>query len=442
MRRLALSGCLTVSLIAIHGDALARRVTVEDAEQMAVASNPRLHASTVRVEAADSLADSQRGKLLPSIHLYDEAQYWDSPFGFPTSLFGAFGFKIPAGVMLPNARDQSTNTFTASLDQPLLGLVRSSQELAAKRLDAEAAEAGHRAGEAMLREGIRTGYLRYFEARSLEDIARSSQKELGEQIAVVEAKVKAGVLTNADVLRVKVAVANARQQQIQAHAQGEIARAQLLSAIGLDPGDADIELVEPANLLAAAHTTVARYEDARASAVARRPEMMQLRLAAESADRTHRAKKLALLPDVDLEAGWIHISGQFFAPSDAEYIGVRASWAVWEWGATWYQARAAERMAEAAALDIEDRRHAISTEVATDLAQSEAAHAVVETAEQTIASAEEAYRVMDALVKAGSATTTDLLDAQAALTQTRLNLTRAQYEQAVARVALARAIGE
>jgi outer membrane protein TolC len=48
---------------------------------------------------------------------------------------------------------------------------------------------------------------------------------------------------------------------------------------------------------------------------------------------------------------------------------------------------------------------------------------------------------MDALVRAGTATTTDLLDAQAALTQARLNLARARYEEAIARIALARAVG-
>ena len=63
-------------------------------------------------------------------------------------------------------------------------------------------------------------------------------------------------------------------------------------------------------------------------------------------------------------------------------------------------------------------------------------------AQQSIKSAEEAYRVTQALVKAGSATTTDLLDSQAALTQSRLSLTRAQYQQAIAHVQLMHTLGE
>jgi outer membrane protein TolC len=70
-----------------------------------------------------------------------------------------------------------------------------------------------------------------------------------------------------------------------------------------------------------------------------------------------------------------------------------------------------------------------------------AATNAVEVAQAAIQSAEEAYRVTDALVKAGSATTTDLLDAQSALTTSRLNLVRARYDLAIARVSLNRAVG-
>jgi outer membrane protein TolC len=62
-------------------------------------------------------------------------------------------------------------------------------------------------------------------------------------------------------------------------------------------------------------------------------------------------------------------------------------------------------------------------------------------ASDTIAQAEEAFRVTQATVRAGAATTTDLLDAQAALTQARLNLVRSKYEELRARSALFRALG-
>jgi outer membrane protein TolC len=65
----------------------------------------------------------------------------------------------------------------------------------------------------------------------------------------------------------------------------------------------------------------------------------------------------------------------------------------------------------------------------------------ISVAEQAIDSAQEAFRVTDAQLQAGTATATDLLEAQPALTQARLNHLRAQCELAIARASLRRSLG-
>ena len=77
--------------------------------------------------------------------------------------------------------------------------------------------------------------------------------------------------------------------------------------------------------------------------------------------------------------------------------------------------------------------------MSSKVSQLEAQFVAVQVAETAITSAEEAYRVTSAQVSAGTATTTDLLDAQSALTTARANLARAQYDRAIARVSLDRA---
>jgi outer membrane protein len=137
----------------------------------------------------------------------------------------------------------------------------------------------------------------------------------------------------------------------------------------------------------------------------------------------------------------VHTDGTQLSPANAAYVGVKAQWAVWEWGASYYRRKAAVAEAAAATYAATDQQRRIEAEIASDLAQATAAMAAVTVAEQTIESAEEAYRVTKASLQAGTATTTDLLDAQAALTQARLNLTRAQYEDALTRVTLKRGLG-
>ncbi len=121
---------------------------------------------------------------------------------------------------------------------------------------------------------------------------------------------------------------------------------------------------------------------------------------------------------------------------------MKATWPVWEWGATFFNHRAAAKMAEAAELDYDDQRKLIEKDVATNLATTTEVTRALDEAEKIIASAEESYRVTDALLKAGSATTTDLLDSQSALTTARLTLAQRRYEQAIARVTLSRVIGQ
>jgi outer membrane protein len=249
------------------------------------------------------------------------------------------------------------------------------------------------------------------------------------------------VLTRADVLRVKVSQANAKEQGIQAHAQGEVARANLIGRIGLSMEDKTVDFAEPATLLAQAKAALPEATQAQRDALAQRPEMRQRRLVADAAHQTAKARDWSLLPDVDLEAGYIRTDGSVFNPPNAGYVGLKGQWAIWEWGSTYYAQKAAASEAAAARSAVDDQERRISVEIASDLALATSAASAVDVATQTIESAEEAYRVTKVSLQAGTATTTDLLDAQAALTQARLNLTRAEYEDALSRVTLRRGLG-
>ncbi len=424
---------LFLAMVPEAGAAEPRQLSFTEAEQLALSSSPALQAARMRLRAGDDSLRSVRGHLLPTVRINEEYQHYADPFTI------AFPGTPPASVTV---RSQDTNTFVVSATQPLLGLTRGIEEYRGQKLSAAAGEAQLTAAVQSVREQIRIGYLRYYEAKALQEIARSSQHELSEQVTVAQARLKAGVLTNADVLRVQVALANAQQQEIVAKTQAEIARGGVLIACGFSPDDPAIDLSEPAALLAAGHSALPDYPGARTQSLRLRPELLQGKHLAAAADRQRRARLFAFLPEVNLEAAYVRVDGQAFAPPDSVYVGLKAQWAIWEWGTTYYGYKAARAQAEAALLDLEAQRRQITGEVATNLAQTAAAQSAVQLAQQSIKSAEEAYRVTQALVKAGSATTTDLLDSQAALTQSRLSLTRAQYQQAIAHVQLMHTLGE
>jgi outer membrane protein len=408
--------------------AAAGPLTVEQAVQEALDQSPRVRAARSRSDAADASAKSLRGRMLPVVNVSDEQQHWND------------NFRIGFGSLTLVAREINTNTFSVATAQPLLGLLHLSQDYSALNDSAAGAEADLRSAEAAVREEVQTQFLRLFEARALAEIARASQNQLAEQIQVAKAKLKAGVLTTADVLRLQVAAANARQQEIQAGAEEQVSRANLLEALGRRVDDGAVDLAEPVALESVADSPP-ELGGAVERALGRRPELESAQRQASAAQTRALARGFDLLPEVNLEAAYLHVNGQIFAPPDAAFVGIKADWPIWEWGAKWYERKAAEAQAAAADAQADDARRRVGTEVAARVAQSRASRSAVEVAQTTIDSAEEAYRVTDALVKAGSATTTDLLDAQSALTQARLNLVRAKYEYGIARVALTRATG-
>jgi outer membrane protein len=471
LRSVAFVLAVTSGFIASAG--AQERLTVERAVEMALKSNFRLRAVEKRAAAGHDQALGTGARMLPSVHLSEEFQRWDCAAAFSFANFAAgavcldqlkpttpvkldFSSFTPAqqAALAPVAglvgsfanappivaRQQNTNSFVAAVDQPLLGLLHTGFDFAAQRASAQASDEGVKVSMASTAQLVRNGFLQYFEARALADIASASMKELDDQVQVAQARLKAGVITNADLLRVVVAQANAQQQRIAAETQAAIVKTQLLDAIGFE-GGANVDLVEPSSLLAQTQAPLPNDGDAREQAVTKRPEARQAQLAEKSAHATKKARYLSLLPEVDAEGAYVRTDGQLFAPANQWFIGVKATWAIWEWGASFFQARAAGQLAEAAALEQENERRTIGVEVDNALAQTRAAGVSVDVAQKTIASAEEAYRVMQALVNAGTATTTDLLDAQSALTTARLNLTRARYEQAMQRVALTRAMG-
>lgn len=403
-------------------------LSLTDVLNKALETNPRLLAARSRRQASEDVARSLRGRLLPTVHVSESFQHYDTAYEVA---FGSSSFV---------AREQETNTFAASASQPITGLLHLSQDHAALKSDAKAMEAQVKAMEDGIREEVQLQYLKLFQARAMKVIAQTSQHQLDEQLGVARLKLTAGVLTNADLLRLQVARENAHQQEIQAKAQEDVAYTSLLALMGLSPDEIVLSFQEP-TLEEPTESSIPALPTARSQALEKRPELTVAKLQAASALHRSRSKFFQLLPELNVEAAYANVQGQAFAPPESAYVGLRADWNVWEWGASWYAWRAANAQSDAARQDLEGQKQQSGLEVSAKLLQVQSTYSALSGARAAVTSAEEAYRVTDVLVKAGSATTTDLLDAQSALVQARLNLVRAQYEQAMARVSLQRAMG-
>jgi len=428
--RLLVFAAAVVGAAVAHAQAVTR-LTVEQAVQEAIRVNDQLRAARARAEAAGDTSRSARGQLLPALSATEQWQHFDSPFVI--NLSGQPG----QGVV---ARNINANTLSVSANQPVLGLVHLGFGVASANHSADASRSDADAVAASLSEQVRTTYLRLFEALAQQGIAQTSVEQLQKQVQDAESRYRAGTITNADLLRFQTAAANSQQQFIQAQTDALVDRQALLTYLARNPEDATIEFVEPEDLERLAAQPVSQAVDALINrSLAERPEVHRAEAQAEAARDNDKAQFAALLPEVNLQASYSWTRGQVFFPENSAYIGIFVNWPFWTWGTQYYAAKSAEHQADAADALSQDARRQAAFDVSSRYVQLKAQFVAVDVAETAIKSAEEAYRVTDAQVRAGIGTTTDLLDAQSALTTARLNLARARYERAVARVALDRA---
>jgi outer membrane protein TolC len=410
--------------------AAGRVLSLDEALKIAQAQAPERVAAQRRADAQRAGAHGAIGRMLPRLSVSEEYQRYKDPFMVS---FGDLAFK---------ARQRGTNSVSVAGAQPILGLIRLNEDRAAQARQADAARYDGEAAERTINAQVKTYYLQLFEARALAETAQASQATLNDQVAVADKKLAAGVLTRADVLRLQVAAANAKQEEISARAQERKVRASLLEELGLSAEGDSIDFAQPVALEAPVAPERAERANARTLALAQRPEVLSMNMQATSAEHRSRGRWLALMPEINLEAAYTHISGQILAPKDQIFVGVKADWAFWEWGATFMEGRSAAALRDAALADLDRTRRQVGVEVASRQADSSAAASAIEVSQLALQSAEEAFRVTQQGNRAGSATTTDLLDAEAALTRARLNVVRARYDYAIAQVALGYAMGE
>ncbi len=429
------------SLAVADEPAAARRLTLDQALQTALDRNPDVVSAGDEIDAAVAARSSARGNFGPRVRVEGNALVWDRAYSVSF---------VPAGVVLPAPFDQlaqptvvheeNTASFTATVAQPILSLwsiyegyrVRDlGVDIARVRRDATRRDTAYQTAEA---------FYRLLQAMRVGEVAATSVEQLESQVRRAESFHNHGLVGQNDVLRAQLGLAAARQKLIQSRGNVTLARGRLALVLGAS-ADTIIEPVEPSTEPPARESLT--VEQAERQALAGRVELRELEARVNQANAGVRAAWSKMLPQVNAIASYQRSTG--FAQlqqSEAAFVGVQASWDVWEWGATYYgtdEARARLRQAINARARIRD---ALRLETrAAYVADSTAAEALV-VARAAVTQAEENYRIESRRYEANANTTFDVLDAEALLTQARAQQAAVLYDSFIARAALRRAMGE
>lgn len=416
-------------------EAQERRLTIEECLALGLTRSKTLHASEMKAEYADAKAAEVAAALYPSLRF--QAGY--------AKLSEVPEFRIPipgSAVTFPVILDNYSSRL--SLQQPLF---------TGGRLLGAAHQAEYSAGAARhdvsreksdLTLNIKSAYWNLYRFQAFRRVADENVTVLAAHVADVDNLVKQGMLTNNDLLKVKVQLSNGVLMQSDAESRVRLAMITLNSLIGL-PLATRVEL---ASSLTATTKDFPEIDTLLNMALEGRPEVLGMEMRVRSAEAGVASARGGWLPQVFLMGNYYYSRpNQRIFPARDEFkdtwdVGVSLQFDLWNNLTTLHQTGAAKAQYEQTKDALATLKDGITLEVTQGALNVRQAQQRIRLAELGVEQAAESYRVTSGKFKSGLSSNSDLLDAEIALMQSKLQMTDALVEYELAQARLEKAVGE
>jgi outer membrane protein len=342
---------------------------------------------------------------------------------------------------------ENNYALTAQLTVPLSDYVlRLSNAAAASSSSKRAAEAALRAERLKVQADARVLYYEWVRALARVTAARQSRETVKARHEDVKTAFELGRATRADVLRVEALIANTELLVKEAETFRNLGAKSLAIVMG-ERGAASYQVGEDVTR-ASLRAPSGSLDQLTAQALSRRLELRTLEQTQRALAKGARALEAGRWPRLDAfgDATYANPNQRYFPPQQQWQatwaVGLQATWLVND---TFGSAAGAAEL-DASARAIEAQRQAlkdgIRREVAAAFLDRERARVAIQTSRRALSAAEEAYRVSTDLFRAGSATTTELIQAEGELLNVRLAHIDAHLSLRIADVRLWHATGE
>ena len=334
-----------------------------------------------------------------------------------TSKTGSHSFTISAPVFSPE--------LDASID--------------ASRYAREGAGAGYEEALQQAKYDAISGYYTLIMNRNLVDVAQQSVKDYQGHVTNVQAQYNVGLVASSDVLAAKTNLADSETNLVKAQNSANLSEASLNQVIAypvqtaINTAEHDLQY-KPYNVT---------LEQAKAYALLHRSALVKSAMAVKEAEEALKKVKSGYLPTVGVEAGrgYDDPDGYFGTSNKSWHIGAKASWSLWDGGAT-------QNKVKVATDTLEKAKEANLAAVDNVLLAVQKAYLNLRSAEQTIqstqtavAQGQESFRIATLRYRAGVGTNLDVLDAETKLTDARNNYVQALYNYNISIAALEQLTG-
>jgi outer membrane protein len=289
---------------------------------------------------------------------------------------------------------------------------------------------------------VRTRFYNVLLNRDQVKVQEENVDLLAHQVHDSQSEANAGTVSKFDVLRAKVALANAQPALITARNDYRLAIEQLRQSLGVPRAVQELPpLAGSLDYVPEDYT----LESALAAAHEHRPELLRLAKLEDAGEETVTNARANYYPNLSVFGAYERIGeglvqgGSYNA--NGWLVGIQSSWAIFDGRATIGHVIQTKAQLRQARLSTAQEELAVDVEVHQTLSSLQEATELVTASQQTSDEAAEALRLANSRFKAGSATQLDVLTSQVALTQARTNQLQANYTHLVAVANVRKAIG-
>jgi len=415
------------------------RLPLPQAIAAVLTANPDVVAARAATQEAAQQAPQARAGFLPRLDFTQSWQRGNQPVFVFGSLLAQRQFaEADFALRQLNTPEPLTNSRSAlAVEQPVFdgGRTRAAARIAS--LSASAAMAAERQIRNDLQLAATRAYGQVLRAGAGRRAAESAVAAAEENVRTAEARRDAGTGTEADVLSMRVHLAEMRARAIDAASGERIARAEL-NRLMHTTLDREWILDEPAVAMQGppdANIVVER-------ALRQRPEIEQAALRSDVSRATRQSAQSALLPQLVVQGGYEWNDGQRAGPAGSWIAGANVRVSLFSGGANVARVRQASFALQRTEAERVRAEAAVRLEVLTALEQLGAARARQDIGRAAVMQARESQRMIRDRYEAGIAPANDAIRAATAVLDAEAQRINALVDLLVAEAALQRATGQ
>lgn len=342
--------------------------------------------------------------------------------------------------------DRNSYSFSTSLNQTLYDAGRRANNYAAAQRDLTGTEYGFSGSQLDVTAQVKRRYFDLLKARELVEVQEEAVTLSEKQLENARARLEVGSGTEVDVLRLRVALDNARAQLINNEQSVIIARANLNHIMG-----ASIRTPLEVVPLQEGQWNTPVLQDSLAPLIERaqqhNPNLLRLDQAALAAEHGIAAAHSAYRPRLGGNVSYSRNNEVFdsiYQDLNRNYrlnVGVSLTYNLFDGGIRRANVDRARTALETAKMNLEQQQREIALAVEVSHLELVRLEKILRIAESTVELAGEDLRLAQERYRVGKGRLLEALDAQVSFTEARSNLVRTRYDMKIAEADLERLVG-